>query len=176
MSLILESDFKKIESFAETVSKPGGDQVEKNTFDLHDKNPDWKFLWDKYSPENKYYNEFLSRLRKIKDADEILFDSGNLIEEKRVNIRRKCLALVELKRCGLTKNGERRVDSLLKGISVKAQREDILKAKRELEGCKEECKSVRDLFGYLNMKLFYMKGDICVIIKFINPCTDSYYH
>merc|ERR1712071_199289 len=159
MSLINESDFQKIESFAETVSKPGGEQIEQNTKESQNSNYDWRFLWDRYSPENKYYIEYLSRLRKIKDADEILFDSGNAIEDKRVNIRRKCMALMELKRCNLSAVGEKKIDGLLKSISVKTQRDGILRAKRELESCKSECESVKDLFSYLNMKLFYNKAN-----------------
>ena len=158
MSLINESDFQKIESFAETVSKPGGDQVEQNTKESQNSKADWRFLWDRYSPENKYYTEYLSRLRKIKDADEILFDSGNAIEDKRVNIRRKCMALIELKRCNLSSVGEKKVGGLLKSISVKTQRDGILRAKREFESCKLECGNVKDLFSYLNMKLFYSFG------------------
>ena len=158
MSLIRTEDFQKIENFAETVSKPDGDKIEENTRDIQRDNPDYKFLWDRYSVENKYYNEYLSRLRKIKDADEILFDAGTEIEDKRVNIRRKCLALVEMKRCGLTVAGERKVDAVLKNLQTKADRNQILAMKRELESCREEARSARDIFSLVNMKLFYRTG------------------
>jgi len=153
MSLIKEEDFIKIEQFATTVSKQGV-EIEEAAADQNRNDPTWRFLWDRYCPEHKYYTEYLSRLKKIDVADEILHEEGSIVEQKRVNIRRKCLALVEMQRCNLPTGTEKRVEQILKNIASKAQRDTVLNAKRELtQSC--EAPTTKDLFSFLIMKLYY---------------------
>merc|ERR1712157_445049 len=153
--LIPEEDFTRIESFAKlAVHDPSLESSTKNEeFD----NPEFSFLTKETSPAHKYYIEYLSRLKKITEADKILNQQTKNLDEKSVNIRRKCLIKAEIRRIDFSSSAQEKIDQIFTSITSKATKDTIVKARYDLEKLDYSVSRCRDLFSYCNMKLFSEK-------------------
>merc|ERR1712157_27749 len=153
--LIPEEDFTRIESFAKlAVHDPSLESSTKNEeFD----NPEFSFLTKETSPAHKYYIEYLSRLEKITEADKILNQQTKNLDEKSVNIRRKCLIKAEIRRIDFSSSAQEKIDQIFTSITSKATKDTIVKARYDLEKLDYSVSRCRDLFSYCNMKLLSEK-------------------
>lgn len=144
-------------------------QVKNLVLTYDSKKPEYKFLIDKTSPSHKYYHEYLSRLKKIRDADDMLNSKIDSIEKRRINIRRKCLTKAEIKRCNLTKSEEEKISKIFNSIRDKANQDNIIRAKIDLDNLDFSVNRCRDLFSFCNMKLFAEKLAETSAEKLVKP-------
>ena len=109
--LIAEESFQLIEEYARLCSR--NPNMEEQTAYVEKDNPKYKFLTDKYSPDHKYYSEYLTRLKKIDALDDEFSEKKKILEDKKIHITRRALVKVAMENCDLTDEAIEVVDKII---------------------------------------------------------------
>jgi len=147
--LIAEESFQLIEEYARLCSR--NPNMEEQTAYVEKNNPKYKFLTDKYSPDHKYYSEYLTRLKKIDALDDEFSEKKKILEDKKIHITRRALVKVAMENCDLTDEAIEVVDKIIE-IFNDSRKNTISDAKRKLKSIR--MRNTNSIFKYINIKLF----------------------